>query len=388
MDIIIANEIKELLYEQQTVIIPGLGAFVASYKSAMVEPLQGQFVPPNFSIRFNENLLVNDGVLKDFIQKKYTMPAIEANRVIDNFVKESQLALELHELVAIPEVGRLYRDNTGKIQFLPDQTNFNTESFGLTNLQFYPISRPRIDQEQYIPPAIKQPNITVVPKVSIFEPSSPFLEPVVEVQPSTEVVGNVETTTRQVEVGSSPEPIKSQPFFSKERMTDMMPTAFVLLLLCLASIIYMRDNAKTKGPQLISNTVQHVNENPNTTSSPVVIAPPATPPTTVIPSDGTGGGNGVPNQTLNVQPQAPEVVKEDNPQRTALRIIGNFKEKSNTRKLVRRISEAGYAVFSRQNANGTTTIGLYIPFKNQGDLDESVANLTKKFGQLYTFKKK
>ena len=54
-------------------------------------------------------------------------------------------------MVNIPGVGRLYKDFESNIQFIPDSTNFNKDSFGLPTIKFYPILRDKVSAESIIP---------------------------------------------------------------------------------------------------------------------------------------------------------------------------------------------------------------------------------------------
>ena len=65
--------ISKLLYQYDCVIVPGLGGFVANYKSATIQPVQNTFSPPSKGISFNKNLNNNDGLLANFIAQEETV---------------------------------------------------------------------------------------------------------------------------------------------------------------------------------------------------------------------------------------------------------------------------------------------------------------------------
>ena len=56
-------------------------------------------------------------------------------------MKGVKAAIERREIVVFPKVGRLYKDYEQNLQFLADNTNFNVDSFGLPDVQFYPITQ-------------------------------------------------------------------------------------------------------------------------------------------------------------------------------------------------------------------------------------------------------
>jgi len=139
----LSTYISDLLYSHDAVIVPNFGGFVRTYKSSAIDHVQGLIYAPSKQINFNENLVVNDGILINYVRKKLNLPAKEARQMVERFVSEIQVAVEKREIVVFPDVGRLYMDYEQNIQFLPDTSNFSTESYGLPTLQYYPILRNR-----------------------------------------------------------------------------------------------------------------------------------------------------------------------------------------------------------------------------------------------------
>ena len=79
--------ISELLYQYDCVVVPGLGGFVANYKSATIQPIQNTFSPPSKSISFNKNLNANDGLLANLIAQKEGVIFDVAIKKIDYYCK-------------------------------------------------------------------------------------------------------------------------------------------------------------------------------------------------------------------------------------------------------------------------------------------------------------
>ncbi|MEL6924166.1 MAG: hypothetical protein AAFO94_08970, partial [Bacteroidota bacterium] len=119
------------------------GGFVANYKSSAIDHVQGMIHPPSKSLTFNENLVVNDGILVNHLKSKYGKTLEEAKEIIRDFVAELKAKIEEREIIVFPEVGRLYRDYENKLQFLPDNSNYNLDVYGLPTVQYYPIIRNR-----------------------------------------------------------------------------------------------------------------------------------------------------------------------------------------------------------------------------------------------------
>lgn len=59
----LAQHIEALLLENDCVIVPGLGGFVAHYTPAMRVAEENTFLPPTRIIGFNPQLKMNDGLL-------------------------------------------------------------------------------------------------------------------------------------------------------------------------------------------------------------------------------------------------------------------------------------------------------------------------------------
>lgn len=141
MEIDVGAYISELLYQNEKVSIPGLGGFVANYKSAEIDHVQGKIAPPSKDLSFNSNLVVNDGLLINFIKDKHSLSYAEAQKAVEDYVGRVKEAVERREIIVFPQVGRLYKDYEQKLQFLPDNTNFETNSYGLPTVSFYPVSK-------------------------------------------------------------------------------------------------------------------------------------------------------------------------------------------------------------------------------------------------------
>lgn len=144
----ISTYIADLLYDNEIVIIPNLGGFMTSYKSSGIDYVQGLISPPSKHIVFNPNLVVNDGLLLNYIRDCEHSSQTEARNLLDEYVVCIKDALAAREIVVFPDVGRLYLDYEHNMQFLPDSINYNTEVYALPTVQYYPILRSRESAEK------------------------------------------------------------------------------------------------------------------------------------------------------------------------------------------------------------------------------------------------
>ncbi len=153
----IKQQIGQILYERDALIIPDFGGFVSSYKPATIDHVQGLIHPPSKKLSFNKNLMINDGVLINCLQESLGISLSEARKSIEDFVDRTVIKLDNREIIVFPGIGRLYKDYENNLQFLQDNTNYNTSVYGLPTLQYYPILRSRISAETATDLPLAQP---------------------------------------------------------------------------------------------------------------------------------------------------------------------------------------------------------------------------------------
>ena len=125
--------ISTLLYENDCVIIPGLGGFVSNYEPARIEGDRNRFIPPHKKILFNSQLTSNDGLLANHIATTEGISYKEAMRIIERFVEQCNRELEEKKKVRFSGIGTLYKDENDKILFEQDeQVNYLPQAYGLT----------------------------------------------------------------------------------------------------------------------------------------------------------------------------------------------------------------------------------------------------------------
>ncbi len=140
MQIDVGASIAALLYEHKSVSIPGLGSFMSAYQPAKIDQVEGKIYPPAKELTFNKNLLLDDGLLVQHIRQKYQVTYPTALNAIEAFVEKIRATIAQRDIFTIKGVGRLYQDFEGNLRFLPaDDVNFNTDSYGLPMVQFYPV---------------------------------------------------------------------------------------------------------------------------------------------------------------------------------------------------------------------------------------------------------
>ena len=134
--------IKELLFEQDCVVIPDFGGFIANYVSADIHPIRHTFAPPSKNIAFNEMLRLNDGLLASHVAQFERISREEALSKIKDFTSHLREELKQKQKYRLAEIGTLFLNQEQKIQFEPEnRINYLNDSFGLPELLYKPIER-------------------------------------------------------------------------------------------------------------------------------------------------------------------------------------------------------------------------------------------------------
>lgn len=129
----IATHIFQLICENDCVIVPEFGGFVAQYSSAKLDDSTGFFAPPFRQILFNKNLLNNDGLLANSFAKTENISFNDATVLIKKEVELIKRELELKKQIEIIGIGLIYiHDNI--IKFKQNSENLLKDSFGLKPL--------------------------------------------------------------------------------------------------------------------------------------------------------------------------------------------------------------------------------------------------------------
>ncbi len=142
----LSRHIEALLLENDCVIVPGLGGFVAHYSSAKWVEEEGVFLPPMRTIGFNQQLTMNDGLLTQSVMQVNETGYGDAMRRIEEAVE--RLIETLHEegMADLPNVGELQCSIHGSYTFLPHDNKLTTPYlYGLDSLRISQLPRPAIE---------------------------------------------------------------------------------------------------------------------------------------------------------------------------------------------------------------------------------------------------
>lgn len=140
--------LNELLYRYNCVIIPGLGAFLTQKKSAVLHKASHTFYPPTKTISFNEQLTTNDGLLVSYMAQAEKIGYEPMLRRVTKSAGDWKAKLQKGERLSLPNIGELWLNEAGKIQFQPsEKVNYLTSSFGLSTFVSKPITRVELKKQ-------------------------------------------------------------------------------------------------------------------------------------------------------------------------------------------------------------------------------------------------
>jgi nucleoid DNA-binding protein len=133
----IGKYIKELLILHDCVILPGLGGFVANYRSAEINEMLKIISPPSKSILFNRNIYYNDGLLIGHICGKTGMGYKDVEIQVQGYIEKILKTTGSGTKFTIDELGFFFNDKEKKLQFQAEPgMNFLIESYSLHDVHF------------------------------------------------------------------------------------------------------------------------------------------------------------------------------------------------------------------------------------------------------------
>lgn len=144
----IAEAISDLLFVRDTVVVPGLGAFVRKPCSAKVDLETNSFSMPSSQISFDASLREENDIIIRYLVDNFKISENEAKRLLFHFVSDSFNSLKSGNKVVLKDIGTLSFGPDNEILFEQDESaNYNTDSFGLYDFKLDPIVREEVVEE-------------------------------------------------------------------------------------------------------------------------------------------------------------------------------------------------------------------------------------------------
>lgn len=137
----LAKHIELLLLDNDCIIVPRLGGFVAHHSPAVLSKGDQVILPPFRTLGFNPSLKINDGTLAESYMKCYGINFVEATKCIDRDVDELLSTLHEEGKADLPNIGELRFNIHGIYEFTPyDGKLMSPNYYGLDTLPIKELS--------------------------------------------------------------------------------------------------------------------------------------------------------------------------------------------------------------------------------------------------------
>jgi hypothetical protein len=123
--------ISNLLFQQDCVIVPEFGAFIAQKVNAVYQTENSTFFPPKKELAFNPSLTKNDGLLIQSVASANGISFEKAQEEVEGMVQFWKNHLEANATLNLVGLGSFSQTETNQMIFTPANQNFLLESFGL-----------------------------------------------------------------------------------------------------------------------------------------------------------------------------------------------------------------------------------------------------------------
>ena len=222
MDIdLLSKMVKELILDDDKVVLPGLGCFVAEIVPAYFSDKGYTINPPYRKLYFRSRPDEGEALI-DFYAKSNEVAYDVAEKIVKDFVAELKAVLMAKKVVVFPGLGRLRATKENNVFFIADEDldiypeGFGLESISLKTHQETPeeVSAAVAGLKTMLEPAVPEPVVPEpepepepIPEPVVPEPE-PILEPEPEPEPEPEVIPE---PVPEPEVIPEPEPVPPAP---------------------------------------------------------------------------------------------------------------------------------------------------------------------------------
>lgn len=134
------RHIEILLLSNDCVIVPNFGGFMAHHVEARYDDKDGSFLPPQRTLGFNPQLVLNDSLLAQSYIEAYDISYPEAIRRINDEVRELRQHIENKGFYEFNDLGVISINDDGKYEFEPCEAGILTpELYGLSSFEMAPL---------------------------------------------------------------------------------------------------------------------------------------------------------------------------------------------------------------------------------------------------------
>ena len=143
----IIEAISDLLFVRDTVVVPGLGAFIKKPVSAKVNPVANYFSMPSSEITFDSNLREDNELVVRYLSEKSNISEDEAKKLLAKFVSDCFNTLKDKKKLVLNGIGTLSYDGDNLVFKQDMSINYNSDVFGLADFTPQPVLRSKSKAE-------------------------------------------------------------------------------------------------------------------------------------------------------------------------------------------------------------------------------------------------
>lgn len=241
MDIdLLSKMVKELILDNDRVVLPGLGSFVAEIVPSTFSDRGYTINPPYRRLYFRSRPDEGDGLVR-FYAESNKVDLDVAERIIKDFISELKTLLHTRKTVVFPGLGRLRATKENNIFFVANEDlDIYPAGFGLEPISLKTHQetgeevsaaveglKSLLNETETVPVPVQEPTTVPVHEQATEPVQEPVSEP--ELEPETEPVPEVVPVPEAV-----PEPVEV-PQQSEETKTNVGKV--LLIILCVIAAI-------------------------------------------------------------------------------------------------------------------------------------------------------
>lgn len=129
----LAKHIEILLLDNDCVIVPDFGGFMAHHVDAVYDTEEGLFLPPRRTLGFNPQLYINDSLLAQSYVEAYDLSYPDAIQRIESEVREIRQTLNQEGFYELPDIGIIRQNGDDNYDFEPCPSGILTPSIYALN---------------------------------------------------------------------------------------------------------------------------------------------------------------------------------------------------------------------------------------------------------------
>lgn len=147
----LAKHIEILLLNNDCVIVPGFGGFMAHHVDAVYDKEEHLFLPPSRTLGFNPRLHINDSLLAQSYVEAYDISYPDAVKRIETEVSEMRQSINNQGYYELSDIGVIQTNDDGNLEFEPCTAGILTpELYALTSFELHALSMLPEKQEEPI----------------------------------------------------------------------------------------------------------------------------------------------------------------------------------------------------------------------------------------------